>query len=139
MNSWLGLLDVDELKRKLETELSSVTCDIEKGMIQRFVWAIDDPNPLWQNVAPPTFVSTIGLGRIQPLLASSDTLLHGSTELECYQLVRPGDVLTATTRISNIRERQGKMGKMAFISIDTTYKNQVQELVAKCRQMFISY
>jgi acyl dehydratase len=134
-------LDIDELKARLETELGSATYEIEKGLIRRFVQAVDDPNPRWQVIAPPTFVLTVGLDKIQELLAltSSATLLHGSTELECYQPVGPGDVLTATTTITNIRERQGKMGKTVFVTIDTAYKNQRQEPVARCRQMVISY
>jgi len=31
------------------------------------------------------------------------------------------------------------MGKMAFITFENTYKNQRQELVARCRQMVIGY
>ncbi len=134
-------MDIDELKSKLGTELEPVTYEIEKGMIQRFVQAVDDPNPRWQVIAPPTFILTVALEQIQQLLTltSSETLLHGSTELECYQPLRSGDVLTATARVANIRERQGKMGKTAFITFDTTYRNQRQELVAKCHQMIISY
>ena len=132
-------LSIDELKSKLGTGLESTAYEIEKGAIRRFVQAIDDPNPRWQVIAPPTFVLAIGLEQIQQLLTSSETLLHGSTELECYQPLRSGDVLTATARVANIRERQGKMGKTAFITFDTTYRNQRQELVAKCHQMIISY
>ena len=134
-------MDIDKLKSKLGTEFKSTEYEIEKGMIRRFVQAIDDPNPRWQVIAPPTFVITIGLEQMQQLLTltSSETLLHGSTELECYQPVRPGDVLTAATIITGVRERQGRTGKTAFITADTTYKNQGQEMVAKCRQMVISY
>ena len=135
-------MGIDELKNKLETELGSVEYEIEKGMIRRFVQAVDDPNPQWQAMAPPTLVLTIGLEQIQQQLLSSfplATILHGSTELECYEPARPGDVLTTTARVTNIRERQGKMGKMAFITIDTTYNNQRQELVARSRQLVISY
>ena len=95
-----------------------------------------------QESAPPTFVLTIGIEHVQKLLREnfpSATLLHGSTELECHQAVRPGDVLTATTRISNVRERQGKMGKTTFLTLDTVYENQRQELAASCRQMIITY
>lgn len=133
-------MSIDELKSKLGTELEAVVCEIERGMIRRFVQAIDDPNPHWQDIAPPTFILTIGLERLQQLLsATSATLLHGSTELEYYQPIKPRDVITATTKIANLRERPGKMGKTAFITLDTTYKNQRQEPVAKCRQMIISY
>ena len=132
-------MDIEGLKSKLGTELESTAYEIEKGMLRGFVQAIDDPNPQWQVMVPPTFVLTIGLEKTQQLLTSSETLLHGSTELECYQPVRPGDILTATATVTNVRERQSQTGKTAFITIDTAYKNQRQELVAKCHQMVISY
>jgi len=31
------------------------------------------------------------------------------------------------------------MGKMVFVTLERTYKNQRQELVARCRQTSISY
>ena len=132
-------LSIDKLKSKLGIELEPAAYEIEKGMLRRFLQAVDDPNPRWQVVAPPTFALTISLEQILQLLASSKTLIHGRTELECYQPVRPGDVLTVGATIANIRERQGNTGKMAFITINATYKNQRQELVAECRQMVISY
>ena len=134
-------MDIDDLKSRLAA-LAPAAYDIEEGMVQRFVRAIDDPNPRWQAVAPPTLLLTIGLERIQQQLLDSlpsATILHGSTELECYQPVKPGDTLTVATTLASIRERQGQMGKTAFISFDTEYKNQRQELVARCRQMVITY
>jgi acyl dehydratase len=135
-------LGIEELKRRLGTELWSVEYEIEKGMIRRFAQAIGDPSPRWQVVAPPTLVLTVGLDQIQQEILDSfpsATILHGSTELECYQPVKVGDILTATAKVANIRERQGKMGKTAFVTIDTTYKNQEREPVARCRQMVVSY
>ncbi|MBE9482075.1 MAG: MaoC family dehydratase N-terminal domain-containing protein [Chloroflexi bacterium] len=146
--------DIDRLRSNIGVEWEPVVYKIEKGMIRRFVQAIDDPNPLWQNeeyarksryggiVAPPTFILTIGFEEIQQqILASipSGTILHGDTTLECYQPIKPGDVITATTKITNIRQRQGEKGKTAFISFEITYMNQKQEPVANCRQMVVSY
>ncbi len=69
-----------------------------------------------------------------------DGLLHGSTELECYKPVRPGDRITVTVKLTNIRERQGsRSGKMAFVTFDIAYRNQKGELVAKCQQTMIGY
>ena len=147
-------LITEELRSKIGIESAPEVYEIEKGMIRRFVLAIDDPNPLWQDeeyarksryggiIAPPTFVLTIGFDELQQVLESIPYggLLHGSTELECYQPVRPGDIISVTTKITNIRERQDrKMGKMVFVTLDVTYKNQRQELVAKCQQMIIGY
>lgn len=137
-----GSLGIERLKEKIGEEWQPGVYEIEKGMIRRFVQAIDDPNPQWQVIAPPTFVLAIGFEQIQQQVSQLipyQTLLHGSSDLECYQPIRSGDVVTVTTKITNIRQRQGKMGKMAFITFDTSYKNQRQELVAKCRQMVIGY
>ncbi len=117
---------------------------IEGGMIRRFARAVGDPNPLWQDgvIAPPTFILAIGFEQfVEDLMSLTpfNTVLMGGTELECYQPIRLGDVITVVFQISNLRERQGQMGRMAFMTFDSSYKNQRQELVAKCRQMIIGY
>jgi len=144
---------IEALRAKIGVEWEPGIYEIEKGMVRRFVQAVGDPNPLWQDeeyakqsrydgvIAPPTFILAMGFEQIQQVLAPvlSGTTLHGSTELEFYQPVRLGDVVTATTKITNVRERQGKMGKTVFITFDITYRNQRQQPVAKCRQMIVSY
>jgi len=147
-----GSLNIEGLRDKIGVEREVGVYEIEKGMIRKFALAIGDPNPLWQDeeyaresnyggiIAPPTFILTIGLEQIEQELTSlpSTTTLHGSTELECYQPVRPGDKITVTTKLANIRERQGReTGKTVFMTFEITYKNQRQELVAKCRQTLI--
>ena len=96
---------------------------------------MDDPNPRWRDMAPPTFVVTIGFDQIVTLLSSFGTLLHGSTELECYHPVRPGDTIATTVTVTNVRAVQDK----AFITIETEYRNQKRQRVARCRQLVISY
>ena len=147
-------LTTDEFKDKLGVEWELGVYEVEKGMIQRFAQAIDDPNPLWQDeeyarqsqyggiIAPPTFIVAIGgeqFGQKLALLFRSG-LLHGSTELECYQPVRPGDSIAVNAKIANIRERMGtKSGKMTFVTFELTYRNQRGELVARCQQNMIGY
>ena len=144
---------IKELESQVGIEWPPQVYEVERGMIRRFSQAVGDPNPLWQDedyakktgysgvIAPPTFILTLGFDQLQQVLAagSSLTVLHGSTELECFQTVRPGDVITLTTKITNVRERQSKMGRTVFITFDMTYKNQRQEAVAQCRQMAIIY
>ena len=147
-------LITEEIRGKLGVEGEPRVYEIEKGVIRRFVQAIDDPNPLWQDeeyakkskhgsiIAPPTFIPIVGNEQFQSQLVSllPESKLHGGTELECYQPVRPGDTITVTTKIADVREREGKrMGKMVFVTFEVTYKNQRQELVAKCRQALIGY
>ena len=144
---------IKELESQVGVEWPPLVYEVEKGMIRRFAQAVGDSNPLWQDegyakktgyggvIAPPNFILTLGFNQLQQVLAlgSLVTVLHGSTELECYQPVRSGDTITVTTRIKNVRERQSKMGRTVFITLDMVYKNQKQEVVAGCRQMAIIY
>jgi acyl dehydratase len=137
-----GSLDLDWLKAKLGVEWAPWSFPIEREMVRRFARAVGDPR--WQDgsVAPPTFALAIGFEQFVDeimSLTSFGTVLMGGTELEFYHPIRRGDEITVVFKISSLRERQGKMGKMAFMTFDSTYKNQGQELVAKCRQMVIGY
>lgn len=135
-------MGIDELKDKQGTVLGSVECEIDKSLLSRFAQAVGDPNPKWQVMAPPTLIMTIGIERIQEWQSSafpSATLLHGSSELESYQPVKLGDVIKATINVTNLRQRPGKLGNMVFITFDTNYTNQRQELVARTRQLVMSY
>ena len=144
---------ISELESRIGVEVPPLVYDIERGMIQRFTRAVGDPNPLWQDedyadrsgyggiIAPPNFIPTLCFDRVLETFISdaSLTVLHGSTELECHQPVRPGDVITVTVKIVNVRERQGKVGTTVFVTFEMVYKNQRQEVVADCRQMAIIY
>jgi len=127
----------EEYKDKIGVAWSLGVFEIEKGMIRRFARAIDDSNPHWETMAPPTFIVTLGgeeFGK-QMMTMFHDGLLHGSTELECYQPVRLGDSITVNAKIASIRERS----QMAFVTFELTYTNQKQELVARCQQTMIGY
>ena len=150
----MSLPDIEALKNEVGVEWEPGMYEIEKGMIRRFVQAVDDQNPLWQDeeyarksqyggiIAPPTFILTIGFEQIQQKMTTlmpDAGRLHGGTELECYRPVRVGDVITAATTVADFRQRQGKMGTMTFVTFDITYENQRGEPVGKCRQTVINY
>lgn len=145
------MLTLDGLKDSVGVELGPVVRQIDKGLILRFVQAIDDPNPLWQDeehaskssygglVAPPTLALVLAFDRIQQLLTSNPslTVLHGSSELESFKPLRVGDVITVSMKIANVRERKGKAGRTAFVTFEMTCRNQKKEEVARCRQLAI--
>jgi hydroxyacyl-ACP dehydratase HTD2-like protein with hotdog domain len=53
----------------------------------------------------------------------------GGTEYEFHEHIRPGDTLTATRRIADMYEKQGRSGPMAFVVSETTYRNQHGKVV----------
>lgn len=135
---------IEKLKSQIGVGWEPKEYQIERGMIRRFTRAVGDPNPLWGDgaIAPPTFILAIGFEQfIEGLmsLVPFGTVLMGSTDIECHQPIRAGDAITVTFQISSLRERQGQMGRMAFMTFDSSYENQKKELVAKCRQMIIGY
>ncbi|HMV71704.1 MAG TPA: MaoC family dehydratase N-terminal domain-containing protein [Pseudomonadales bacterium] len=123
--------------------------------IRRFCFATDDLNPRWLDpaatpggiAAPPAFLSIpfdteVPLDELDedgvpleqrglvfpPLKARRK--LFGGYQVEYFQPIRPGDVLTRQRRILDIHERQGASGSSVFVLIEATYTNQRGEKVA---------
>ena len=130
--------------------------DIEKGAIRNFADAINDPNPLFTDekyakskghssvVAPPIF-PTYNLPLGAPLMVlklpfTVATGVHGGDEWELLQDVHAGDRLTPKGKIVNLVEREGKKGKMLFVTSEVTFTNQRSEIAAiyKPTEIFIA-
>jgi acyl dehydratase len=138
------LSGIEKIKGKVGVAWKPRKYLIEGEMIRRFTRAVGDDNPLWKDgaIAPPAFTLSIGFEQfVDDLmkLTPFNTVLMGSTEIEGYQPIKRGDTITVVFKISNLRERKGQMGQMAFMTFESSYKNQEGELAAKCRQMVIGY
>ena len=144
-----------ELKALVGKEFPPTTWEVTEGDIIRFAQAIEDPNPLWNDekqarrsrygglIAPTTFLASLVNEEATRLLFDMPTplkrLLNGGNELEWYQPVRPGDRITVTEKVVNLREGQGTLGRMLFIITEVSYTNQLGEAVARGRNTFIRY
>ena len=114
------------------------TAAVERGAIARFAEAIGDPNPAYPDVAPPTFLRSLG-GAV-PDLPGAEALprvLDGGSEWTYHAAVKPGDVITAVTTLEALAERQGRLGTMLIATYATGYTNQRGELVATQRSTAI--
>ena len=133
----------DELEGLLNVEFGPEVYEIEKGMVRKFAEAIDDPNPLWQQMAPPTFPATlIPSELLHKLLTARCPLtryLNGANELEYYQAIKPGDVISVTASLYKLRQLEGKEGRTLFMIVEITYKNQRGEVVTRGRNTYIRY
>lgn len=65
--------------------------------------------------------------------------LNGGNEYEHRGDICAGDVLTMTEKITDIKERPGKMGTMLIITREKTFKNQNGETVLIARNTGIAY
>ncbi len=146
--------DISGLKKKYIGFVSKpVTMEVEKGHIRAFAQAIEDPNPLWNDevaarrtryggmVGSPTFLRAIRTERLQELPADFpfNRPLDGGSEWEYFEPVRPGDRITATTKVVDIFDKTGRLGQMIFVVTETSYTNQFGQVVATQKNTSIRY
>ncbi len=154
-----GSLITTELRKLIGMTLETIVFKVEEGAIQRYAQAIGDPNPLYNDpdfasktkygrlLTPPGFTGwPVKAGRLSDRLLESllkagapSRLLDGGVEFEFIEPVGAGDVLTATTKIANMTERETRLGKTMFTTLETTFVNQKGNVALKGRSAFILF
>ncbi len=125
------------------------TMPVEWSKVREFARAIRDPNPVYFDPelakrecggvpVPPTFLQAAAfwMGEDSMPTANFDLrrILHGEQDFEFIKPVFVGDVLTGTSRIADVYEKEGgRGGKMTFMVTEIEYKNQKGEVVAYAR------
>jgi acyl dehydratase len=66
-------------------------------------------------------------------------VLNGGTDIECLDTVCAGDLLTATSKLVDLSEREGRLGPMLVTVTETTYRNAQGKVVAVARGTGIQY
>jgi acyl dehydratase len=147
----------DEMRQAVGVESDPSVFEIEKEPIRRWAESIGDFNPLYRDeeyakqcgydsiIAPPGFIAQYAFpvksGRSPRAMfqGSFTRNLNGGNEYEFFIPVQAGDVITATSKLTDLYERKGRLGMMLFRIMETTFKNQKGEIVAKARGTGISY
>ena len=143
----------DEMRQQaIGQESEPRVLEVEKGAIIKFAQAIGDDNPIYNDeaaarasrygglVAPPTFLRAAVAARPDlPFEVPFDRVLDGGSDWEYFEPVRPGDRITAVSRIEDINERNGRIGLMLIQTIVITYTNQFNQVVATQTNTSIRY
>jgi len=112
-------------------------------MVKKFTEAIEDPNPRWQEEAPPTFAAALVPTELLHKLFNADIplkrLLNGASELEYVKPIKVGDTISVTGRLTRLRQVEGKEGTTLFMFTEVTYTNQDGEVVVKGKNTYIKY
>ena len=132
-------------------EYAPYVVHVERGKIKEFARAIGDLSPFYLDdevgraspwgdiIAPPTFAITFRDEKadtgslLKDLGTDISRILHGEQEFEQWKPIRPGDTLLCRGRISDIYEKSGKSGPMAFVVRETTITDADNEVVARVR------
>jgi hypothetical protein len=133
----------EELEGLLNVEFGPDVYEIEKGMVRKFAEAIEDPNPAWQEVTPPTFpaalVPTSLVHRLFNAKTSLKRLLNGTSDLEYLQPIRIGDTISVTAKLTRLRQVAGQEGPTLFMFTEITWTNQRGEVAVKGKNTYIKY
>ena len=66
-------------------------------------------------------------------------VLNGGTDIEYLDTVCAGDTLTATSKLVDLSEREGRLGPMLVTVTETIYRNEAGQTVAVVRGTGIQY
>ena len=66
-------------------------------------------------------------------------VLNGGTDIEYLEAVCAGDVLTATSKLVDLSERESKIGPMLITVTESTYRDRDGKVVARARGTGIQY
>jgi acyl dehydratase len=132
-------------------EYPPYTVTVERGRIKDFARAIGDLNPFYLDdrvgaasefgdvIAPPTFAITFRDEQadtatfLKDLGVDISRILHGEQEFELHRPVVAGETFLCRPRVTDIYEKSGKSGPMAFVVRETYVTDRSNELVATLR------
>jgi acyl dehydratase len=160
-----GVFDLSEFRALIgkEAELTEyetyiAQCPVDASEIRRYAMAVEDYNPLWFDneyakntrwkgiIAPPTFMHTCGGGTILTTAHIDGTpdWPHGSlfagSYFEFYLPIRIGDRIRPVSKFYDVIEKTGKFaGPIVFVTSQTDYTNQNNELIGIWRQIVAKY
>jgi acyl dehydratase len=128
---------------------------VERGKIKEFARAVGDLSPFYLDdavgrasewgdiVAPPTFAITFrddnaDTGTVlRDLGVDISRILHGEQEFESYKPIRPGETYLCRSRITDIYEKTGRSGAMAFVVREMTVTDPDNEIVSLVRHITV--
>jgi acyl dehydratase len=136
-------------------EYPPFTVTVERGKIKEFARAIGDLSPFYLDdavgrasewgdiVAPPTFPITFrdenadtGV-MLRDLGVDISRILHGEQEFEHFKPIRPGETYLCRSRVSDIYEKSGRSGAMAFVVREMTVTDGDNEIVCLVRSITV--
>jgi hydroxyacyl-ACP dehydratase HTD2-like protein with hotdog domain len=145
-------LITEEIRSWIGRETPSWTIEVSRLDVQRFAVATDDLNPLYLDeekakqsvygglIAPPLFYMAPltepkpeselrhdGLpyeGKFPIPPTPLPRLMDGGTDIEFFQPIRVGDILTGRSKIVDLYQKEGRSGPLIFVVRETTFTNQ---------------
>jgi hypothetical protein len=110
-----------------------MTFDVERGAVIRLAEAIGDEQAAYSEgtAAPPTFPTTFNFRLPVESLRAIDParFIHGDQEYLYERPLRAGDRITCVATITDLNEKETKLGTATFIVVETAARDEAGEPV----------
>lgn len=157
------LMTLEDMQQYLGVQGPPHIVHIGRELVQRYVDAVQDPNPLWTDehyaaatrwkgtIVPPyifcalmTITGYSQASGVVPLPAPNVPLprkdvLEGEETWEFFAPLRIGDVVTSRVHLSDVKVREGRLGQMFIMTYVAESVNQRGELVARSSNTIVNY
>nr|WP_296773460.1 MaoC family dehydratase N-terminal domain-containing protein [Rhodococcus sp. (in: high G+C Gram-positive bacteria)] len=112
---------------------------VEKGVVLRFLDALGSPveDEGVEVTVPPTFPTTLQLPAPGLNLIDPARILHGEQEYIYERPLRTGDELTCVAEVAQVTEKTTRLGKVTVVVIETTGRDDDENLVLTERMTLI--
>jgi N-terminal half of MaoC dehydratase len=148
----------DQMRSRIGVESEPVRYEVDNTGCRQFARAVGYTDPVFYDedfarsngyrgiLAPAGFLGHPIIVPGQPARPEAFRLeipykrvLNGGTDIEYFVEVCAGDVLAAATKLTNLTEREGKVGPMLIVDTETIFRNEAGETVAIQRGSAIRY
>jgi acyl dehydratase len=163
MNVGETLLTLEDMQRYIGTEAPPHVVHIETELVQRYLDAVQDANPLWRDdayaggtrwkgaiVPPYIFCALMTIMKCSPESGVVPTpapnvplprrnVLEGEETWEFFAPLRIGDVATSRVWLSDVKVREGRLGEMFIMTYTAETVNQHGKLIARSSNTIVNY
>ena len=130
----------DEMRAQLNVESEPWTVEVDKTAVRMFARSVQYDDPLFYDEefakskgyrsipAPPHYLGTPIYDPNAPARGARQLNipyrrnLNGGTDIEYFDQIVAGDVLTATSKLTDLEETSGRLGPMLIVRTETTYR-----------------
>ena len=146
----------DEMRAQIGVESEPWTVEMDKTSVRMFARSCQYDDPILYDEefakskgyrslpAPPHYLGTPVYNPAAPerrgrqLNIPYRRNLNGGTDIEYFDTIQAGDILTATSKLADLEETSGRLGPMLIVRNETTYRRD-GKIVAILRGTGIRY
>ena len=146
----------DEMRAQIGVESEPWTVEVDKTSVRMFARAVGYTDPIFYDEdfakskgyrslpAPPHYLGTPVFNPNAPARRGAQLNvpyrrnLNGGTDIEMFDTIQAGDILSATSRLGDLEETSGRLGPMLIVRTETVYRRD-GKIVAIARGTGIRY